>query len=226
MDFDHSFGEKVRERYPLESFISSVRPRCTRPILQTGQIRSLLGKVEDLPSTQDLRVRQFGSRAKIRSKGASKTLESDRKWTDLSVEEAFKEIRSEGHWITDASIQFRYFSVHNAGLKITRYGIFTFRRVAGEQTLLSGFPDAGRSAREYAFSMVALDQRALTLGFDTFNIEFESAVFDEKDQVRLLQDALRKLPSVTCTVLHGNPYFHAIFSRRSRWFKLRSSCDQ
>ena len=98
------------EQSLLDPFIRSLRPRSTRPILQTPQIKSLLKKIVELPGSRDIRVKQVGSRSRIKSRGASKLLESDRRWTDLSIDEAFSEAHSEGHWVTDASIAFRYFS--------------------------------------------------------------------------------------------------------------------
>jgi hypothetical protein len=201
---------RIFEQHLLEPFLSSVRPRCTRPILQTDQIRSLINKVEALPETRELRVRQVGSRAKIKSKGASKVLESDRRWTDLSVEEAFGELRSEGHWITDATVQFRYLSIPNASIKITRYGKLAFRKIAG--AAFSSCVSTGALLARKTYEFLHGRARSKNTGYQIrpFNIEFGIPIFDSRQQIHLLQSALRKIPSVTCTTLHGNPYFHAV----------------
>ena len=54
--------------------------------------------------------------------------------------------------------------------------------------------------------------RSKDTGFHSrpFNIEFDIPIFDSRENIRTLQGVLKKIPAVTCTTLHGNPYFHAI----------------
>lgn len=195
---------------PFRHFLRGATHRAIAPILRTPQMEELLQLLQRDRRVHELRVTQMGYRAPIHSHGARKAVERDRRWTDLTLEEAFSEALEAGQWVTDVTAQFNDEAFGYAQVKIGRYGVFTFERRAriALDTLLA--PAAKMAFDWYQF--LKNRQRAATTHYHSrpFNIEFNYPALESRDQVLELAQTLSSIPAVTCTVLHGNPYFHAV----------------
>ncbi len=204
---------------PFRWLMRSATPRPTAPILRTPQLQALVEALQTgvrmrflEESDTAVRVTQLGYRARIASAGARKTVERDRKWTDLSVAEAFSDAVDAGQWVTDVGVE--YPQPGNAGWKararLGRYSVFTFQRSA--VLPFEAFVDPAAAMAQKWFLFLRNRERRPANRYTTrpFRIDFGFPVLSTPDQVSLFAKALRKMPSVTCTVLHGNPYFHAV----------------
>lgn len=195
---------------PLRHFFRSIRPRCASPILTTPQIESLLKSFQKELINQELRVRQIGQRSRIHSSGAKKYIESDRKWTDLKIGEAFSEVREMGQWITDVAVEYSINHYHKASLKIGRYGEFVF--TGGAKLASNIILNAAAKLSEERYLFLKDRNRSKQTGFKPkpFNIDFKVPVLSSKEQIEKINNTLSKIPNTTFTTLHGNPYFHAV----------------
>lgn len=193
---------------PLRNLLRSLSDRPTAPILRTPEIATLLKYLEARQSLQPVRVTQLGYRSRITSAGATKAVERDRKWTDLGIAEAFADAIEAGQWVTDASVEYKADGYRTAHAKIGRYGVFTFAVRCG--SALESFIDpATRLANDW-YDFLRNRERAKPTNFRSrpFSITFDTPALGSIEHVSLLRAALQKLPSVSCSVLHGNPYFH------------------
>ncbi len=204
-----SHTDSVFEDGPLRHYLYSVRPRLTTPILRSSQIEELFRDIASSPAITGLRLRQVGSRTLIKSKGAKKSVESDRRWTDISASEAFDEARELGHWVTDATGNFRWRNTGNGSLKITRFGKLTFRNVVQPLFLTVVNAVSQMGLDRYRFLENRERSRKTKFRSRPFNIDFQYPVLRSTDQMKLLRRVLEDIPAVTCSVIHGNPYFHA-----------------
>jgi len=192
---------------PLKYFLRSIHPRSTAVILTTPQMEELLLSFQkDLGS--QVRVKQIGQRAKIKSLGATKSIESDRRWTDLNINEAFSEAKEAGQWLTDITLEY---GPENSGslLKVGRYGEFLFQ--GPSKVSIDHFVNLAAKYGEYRFNFLNNREKNRSNNFTStpFYINFNYPVFKEKEQYDKLAQALKKIPSSSFTKLHGNPYFHA-----------------
>lgn len=195
---------------PFRYFLRSLEPKATAPIFRTSQIEALLRLIHARPNVRSFRVTQLGFRSRIRSEGARKAVERDRKWTDLSLEEAFSEAIESGQWVTDASAEYEFEPGSFGFLKVHRNGVFTFERHA-HMAMRLVIDRAARMAADWYEFLRDRDRAAKTSYHSRpFAIEFGHPALESVEQIRLLAGALSNIPSVTCTVLHGNPYFHAV----------------
>lgn len=202
-------GRKLFEK-PIKFFLRSIRPHTSSPVLTTGQIENILRMLSTQPGLKDLRVTQMGQRSRINSEGATKQIESDRKWTDLGIVEAFEEAHETGQWISDISIGYTTHQFHEGYLKIGRYGDFVLKNLA--QLAFDSFANMVAKYAEERFKFLKDRNRRKETNYTSrpFNVNFDYAALNSKEQILKLSKTLHQIPSTTCTVLHGNPYFHAV----------------
>lgn len=198
-------------RNPLKYFIQASHPRSSVPVLKTRQMEELMGMfAESNMDSYQVRVKQIGHRSVNKSKGASKNLETERVWTDITLEEAFLITKSPKHWITDLTIQSLFGHTRLGTIKFTRNGEFVLRGLHSPNTLNNLFQLTAKASQErYLF----LNNRARTKENDftskAFEIDFGTAIFKSKDDFQKLKIALKQVPALNITPLHGNPYYHA-----------------
>jgi len=203
-------GSKFFE-FPVRTLIKQVRPRIIKPIITTPQFEDLLINFQKLTLTDSIRVIQFGQRAKIRSKGAKRSIESDRKWTDLNITETFGEAKEAGHWITD--IKLEYYPTDSSkdySVKIDRTSLITFH---GETRI--SFYHFVNSISEFAhkrFLFLKDREKSKSNNFISkpFAIKFNSTVLNSADQIKRLKEAINHIPNFRQTIIHGNPYYHSV----------------
>lgn len=195
---------------PFRRFLRSIWPKPVAPIFRTGQLQELLRLLESRSTVRNMRVTQLGYRATIRSEGANKAVERDRRWTDVTVEEAFSEALEAGQWVTDVTASFDENGFRHSFVKIGRYGVFTVEHHAST-TLDSLLNPAARIAAGW-YEFLRDRERAPKTQYHSrpFNIEFNHPALASREQLSGFTHAIGSIPSVTCTVLHGNPYFHAV----------------
>lgn len=221
---------------PFRYFLRASHPRPTAPILRTPQLQALVDNlvervhVSDGATRQPVRITQLGYRSRISSEGAEKVVERDRKWTDLSVEEAFSEALNEGQWVTDVGVQYPdpYYPARRGRARIGRYSVFTFTRSATPAFDAFITPAAEMAQQWYGFLKDRARRAANRFTTHPFRIDFGYPVLSSREQIELLGKVLRGMPSVTCTVLHGNPYFHAVMLdyRDGSTYEILVSDDQ
>lgn len=197
---------------PLQKLLESIRPRITKPLIITKQLENLLTGFQKLSVVKDIRIKQIGQRGKIKSKGATKNIETDRKWTDLDIKEVFSEARQEGHWITDISFEYIASETERLGsIKLDRNGEITFRGEA-KQSFYHFINKASDFAVErYNFLKNRDKTSENNYTSRPFIIKFNSDILSNTNQIGGLIKVLRKIPKSRLTILHGNPYFHSVF---------------
>jgi hypothetical protein len=205
-----NYGGKFFE-FPFRTLIKRIRPRIVKPIITTPQFEELLIQFQKLGVSESIRVIQFGQRAKIKSKGAKRSIESDRKWTDLNIKETFSDAKEAGHWITD--IKMEYCPAEHSEdftIKIDRTSMITFR---GETKI--SFYHFINSISEFShqrFLFLKDREKSKSNNFISkpFAIRFNSSVLNSSDQVKKLKEAINRIPNFRQTVIHGNPYYHSV----------------
>ena len=200
-------GEFMRK--PLKNFLNLLRPRCSTPILRTSELEGLLKTFEKDRSLSRIRVTEMGHRSRIRSSGAIKQVESDRQWTDLMISEAFSEAKESGSWVTDVTIEYEIGTQKTVQVKIGRFGEFSFKNHASTSFALLDRVSRLSMERYYFFKDRDRKKENNFLN-KPFKIDFNYDLFDSKEQIKKLDTTLKQIPSTSCTVLHGNPYYHSV----------------
>lgn len=183
---------------PFRELLRRVHPRPTAPILRTPQLESLLELLQAQPALSGLRISQLGYRARITSVGASKAVERDRKWSDLSLSEAFSEALDGGHWVTDVSAAYELHGGQHASVRLSRYTVFTFERRFG--TAFEAFMERAVAMAADWYQFLRNRHRTPERRFHSrpFGIVFNSPALSSREQVLLLAKTLRSIPRVSC----------------------------
>jgi hypothetical protein len=199
-------------RTAVRPFLRFVHPRLASPVFRTSQIQSMVESMNSSSGVLKVRIRQVGGRSRINSDGAQHRFESDRKWTDRTISEVFENALMSGQWITDVTADFTTGEAGAGTVKIGRYGALMFRG-RGVSVYSSLLDQGAKIAQErYAFLRARDRNSSTTFVPRPFEIDFEFDALQTSEQVLNLYTALRKIPRTTCTVLHGNPYFHAVLT--------------
>ena len=196
----------------VRPFFRFVHPRPAVPVFRTQQIEAMLTGIEQPNFTRGIRIRQIAGRASIDSEGARKRLEADRRWTDRTIADAFEQARTANQWITDVSIDFITNNWNHGSVKIGRYGTIAFRGRGQEVFSMLLRESSGVAQERFEF----LRDRARSPERDfrsrPFEIDFQFDAIVNKGSIADLKSAIVRIPRTTCTVLHGNPYWHAVMS--------------
>ncbi|MHB1861608.1 MAG: hypothetical protein ACYCVL_01450 [Gemmatimonadaceae bacterium] len=196
---------------PFRHLLKGLRPRPIAPILRTPQLRQLMEAIEARLMEVPLRITQVGSRSRIRSERAQKTVERDRRWTDLTVEEAFSDVLDSGQWVTDVASSYPGRRVDRpVHVRINRYSVMSFERAAS--VAIDVMLDAVAEMASDWFHFLRNRERRPETQYHSrpFRINFNYPALESRQQIKLLANALTSMPSVSCTTLHGNPYYHAV----------------
>ena len=188
-------------------YSSHVHPRPATPVFRTEQIQEMLKLLETRGGAQSLRIRQAGHRTRIHSEGAEQSLETDRKWTDLASEDWFGQVREAHSWITDISFTYTTLGGRAARMRIGRYGDFKLQGHAVEAFQVIDLACV-MALERYAFLREREKSRKTSFRGRPFRINFARGVIRDQSDVKRLHSALLQVPNTSCTLLHGNPYFH------------------
>ena len=91
--------DSTKFRDDILSFLNKFYPKITRTFLNTSFIKNLLFNLEDNLKDVNIRITRISSRTRIVSEQAQKRIESDFKWTDLSLKEAYRKVEDSDGWI-------------------------------------------------------------------------------------------------------------------------------
>ena len=193
---------------PLKRLLRSLRPYPVRPLLSTMQVRAVFNRLAAAVPRHDMRITQVGSRGSISSEGAIRAVESNRQWTDMLLEDAFRELQANGDWVVDTTARYKV-GRQPASFRLSRRSTMTFRGAVAPifRDVTQHVAELG--ARNYFF--LHGRQRSEENGYRSrpFRIDFGKRLLAAPGSMESLRGSLTSIPHVSCTVVHGNPYFHA-----------------
>ena len=195
-------------RDALSEALFHCHPRPAAPILRTPQIQQLLLTLASSPRVSEPRVRRVGARGHIRSAGAQHAIERDHIWTDVSIGEAFEDLAEARRWAMDIQTQFTESTGSRGRASISRFSVFSFSGAVRE-AFAQLIPSAVALASQwYAFLRDRAKNPAQRTHGKPFFITFDNDALGSREGMAHLLHTLSRLPHVSCTSLHGNPYFH------------------
>ena len=186
-------------------------PNIARIFLTNDEMREIFRKLE---ATTHTRISVDADIAKRRILGATRTRESNVKYTDKTFEEEFDDVESQGAWIQ--SIKFTARLVSEANIQtpeekfsgIVSRGCFFSCEGDFEPFIRTIIPSSiGYASERYDY----LKERAATAPEskpDPIVIKFKDHIFTDPRQNQQYIDALSQLESVSVSVYHSNPYMH------------------
>lgn len=206
----------------LHRALKTLRPRCTKPLLRTQQIEEVLTQVSRVAgvtgprlsagkrgSVSGPRILQVGSRSRIRSSQAGRAIEVDRRWTDVTIPEAFRDARESEQWITDATMAY-WWRGQRSTLKVTRRGQIVLMGAFAPVFWTAVDGVSSNAAERYRFLSNRNRSEANEFVSRPFAIEFSHPVFGNEEAVGQFRNVISAIGNTNCTVLHANPYFHAV----------------
>lgn len=195
---------------PLADLMRGATPRLVRPILRTPQLHAIFSVIASIRAVSDVRMRQLGLRGRIASRGADRRIERDRRWTDLGVDEAFHEAVEGGQWVNDATAEYRLNNQFSGRITVGRSGSFRFERRFAAIAQRALDLTAGYTTSWFEFLKDRDRREESQYRSRPFRLEFNYPVLTVADGVKRLADVLSNMSHTTFTVLHGNPFFHAV----------------
>jgi hypothetical protein len=191
-------------------FLADRYPALSQPLLTTQEIEDLLNAfvARARVDPTDFRIQELTYRSRLTDPKASRQQESDRRWTDLSMPDAFAQLRE-----LDASLERIRFEFTDA--RAARYAGSLGR--GGEFTFAGNLPhyDAAvlQPCAEIAGARIerlAHRERREETNFQAqpFFITYDTDILDSSAARRRLVQALSTMTNSAHSVFHGNPYVH------------------
>jgi hypothetical protein len=207
----------------LKRYLRRLYPRVYTTFLNSKKIATLIEGFHRTHSYLKIRSREISFKKKIKSKGARKKEESAKIWTDEEFKETLNRAKIGNEWIT--RIKMDILTDHNKihlaqdnqaspiNKKITFYLDRTGTikvRTAFKLFYDSFVTEIINYASERAKFFKNRGRR------DTPNyearpiiIEYGYDIFKDKNQNAMLVAAIKKMPYVSQSVIHANPYLHS-----------------
>lgn len=185
-------------------------PTLARVSLRTDEMEQLLRALRKATGVGEgaFRITEFTYRARLNDSHARRQEESDRRWTDLALEEAFDLLHE-----ADAALERVRFECWSPGCPVRRGALsrrldFSFtgdfalcRRVFLEPAAeIAGARNTQLSGR----------QREIGSQFEArpFFIEYASDIVGSQEARQKLVDSVARMANTGHSVIHGNPYVH------------------
>ncbi len=199
--------------------VRKMYPQGMPVFFKQDEIENALTSLEQaLPDGYRVRIADVTAKAERPSSASSpnrRSLDTERRWTNLSIKNVFISAQEREQWFT--GLRFivqkqkknsnRYYQV-GAG-RLSKYGQISFDSHYEEITsILLG------KLEEFAFQRLALlDKRGIReRGYKAgkpIEISYSYEAFEKIEEVRRFGKAISSYPNATKAVFHSNPYYHA-----------------
>jgi hypothetical protein len=198
-------------RFGLAPLIDRLYPKVARPFLTQSELQGVLRNLQRAVKPDALRIQEYSAKRRLRS--SRKKFESLRNWTDADLDVSFREAAERNVWFQSVRFEIARGGEergHWRGMRglVSKYGLVAVDRGI-ELVDRVVIPDLVRITRD---RLKLLSNRDRVSAPDhasmPLEITYEKPVLRTPDDIKRLLDGLRRFPSGTCTVLHGNPYLH------------------
>ncbi|MBE0410773.1 MAG: hypothetical protein IBX69_13700 [Anaerolineales bacterium] len=204
--------------YSIRKLVKMSYPSAMPVFFKQNEIKDALLLLEkSLGSQYRIRVSEVVMKRKRLGKEtfSKKYYETDRLWTELSIDEVFERALERNQWFTSLQFNIQKKSsnqrsyqqitsgrIYKAGEvhyeylhdEITHYVISPLQRFAAERFSL--FQNRGIRDRGYKSGL-------------PIEILFEREIFSNSAEIHRFNDVIQKFPKSTKVVFHRNPYYHA-----------------
>lgn len=205
----------------LLKLLDKLYPYVSHAFLSSDRLLQVLRNLHKNFPEKTIRLRKIVSKSRILQKGSKKKIESEIKWTDLSLEEAFH-IEHDG-WIN--SIDFEliykepyserdllghpkgYFTKEVIG-SLSRSGVFKCK-----EEFLFFYSTVVKDICEFAIKDINLFKDRARIEVSNYQpkpivIEYGDDIFKDRTQNKKLVNIINKLSKTAVSVFHANPYLH------------------
>lgn len=184
-------------------------PWSWRPNYSSKALSNIVTSATESADVTDVRMLECVVRSIIPDNSSSKSVRSERVWTDEIASEVFLRVHEEGKWFSSVQC-----SLINQGNDVAR---FTLNRV-GEIGILNNIGLINRSIIQKACEHATNDAKFLrnrsresstTHTATPVIIQYDDAIFEDKEQNHRLISVLQSFPKSSVSIIHGNPYVRA-----------------
>jgi len=204
----------------LTKQIKNLYPYCTIPFFYSWEIEHILSNlVKKLPQYK-IMLTKVSKKSRLRDLSSRKEKESDLIWTDLPFKEVFRTAKENDEWIE--KVNFDLLSEENTQIAegpirvmsglVSRDGIYRVQRefkIFIEHII-------GKSIEIFQKRREQLSNRARkkeeNYACKPIFIEFGEPIFKNKEKNICLADVINKFTNSACSIIHENPYMHAIIT--------------
>lgn len=145
----------------------------------------------------------------------SRGIETDRRWTELTIEEAFDDAKEAGYWFTSVKFEIERRSRNRDSYERVAQGRIYKHGAINYDFLHSEIDETVVSALEYNASvrMRFLSNRGIRARkyepAKPIQITYHRNIFNDPSEVKRFGSAISTYPKSTRAVFHANPYYHA-----------------
>ena len=200
-------------RLELTPLLESLYPRAVRPFLSQQELHQVVRALQRAVQPGALRVLEYSARQRIKSR--RKTIATDRSWTDVDTESAFRDAKERNIWFSSIRVEVarRGFNEESGAwlgthCRISKYGDVTSDGAFAliNDVVLPMLTEITVN-RVRAFSN-RQRVRASAEELRPIELSYDRPLLATPADLKRLLETLRHIPNGTCTVLHGNPYLH------------------
>ncbi len=206
----------------IVKYFDSIYPKANRVFLTQKELYLLMEGFKSSLKDIELRLNKIVSRGKIFSKSAKKRYESDVRWTDLSLEEAFHEAKEKNEWFKAISFNLIRHNISSEVYgRITKYGAISTNGFYEHfyEKLVTGI--SKYASLKFIFYMNRSRKEITDYKPKPIEIEYDYDIFEEKSQRLKFINTMSKIQGISCSVIHNNPYIQLSLADYSDG----SSCD-
>lgn len=201
----------------IRKIVRKSYPEAMPVFFKQNEIRDVLRKFEStLGPRSRIRVSEVTMKRKSgRDSTISKRFETDRLWTELSIEQVFELARERNQWFTSIQIQIQQIPERSTQFRtiatgrIYKYGELNYDYLHREVNLsLVSNLEGYASDRLTLLQGRGIRDRGYRHGLP-IEIMYDRNIFEKKEEIQRFASVISDYPNSTKAVFHSNPYYHA-----------------
>lgn len=197
-------------------FVQKLYPNAARVFLSQEELHRLAKGAKEIEKNVSIRILRTSARRRLRAGGARRRFETDITWTDRPLEVVFRQASEENVWFKSITFELgrlegSTFESKGVEASISKYGSLFCNSYFGGFLRKVILPMAEIASQKFSFFMGRERRKTPDLLPRPVVISFPTDVFRSADDSKRFISVLARMPNVSCSVLHGNPYVHVSF---------------
>ena len=191
----------------------SLYPKLISVFFSQEELLTLLKQAKKLLPDAEIRIIGHSRRKRLRS-GSHRKYESSRTFTEKPLEAVFTEADEQNYWFRSVSFEYRK-KVNNvvtdeilAAATLSKYGALFC--TSHFESFQYGTLNEMAQIAERKMEFFSNRSRRSSPRFEAkpISISYETAEFKSLTDTKNFVGIMRRMPGVSCSVLHANPYVH------------------
>jgi len=204
-------------RDDIISLLRRFYPFISRTFINSNFLKEILQSLDKELKDLNIRVSQYSTQSRITDKLATKTYETDVKYTDISYKKMFEKAEENDEWIRSVYLSLiepekrTHIASNNMICQISRHGY-----IKCNKKFEFFYNTIIKEVIEKSSNNIEFFQNRQRIKKENYKpkpliIQYNIDLFKDRNQNKRLINVLEKITFSSLSIIHSNPYLHSIY---------------